>query len=73
MTSFRLSADSLDQRFLDKLKSLFAHKEIEIFVRESNEANRSELKADGIRRLLDHPLGIKGFRPPTKDEIYSRD
>ena len=71
MTSFHIQADALDQSFLDKLKSLFAHKEIDIVVRES--ASSSSVRADGISRLLAHPLGIKDFQAPSKEEIYSRD
>ncbi len=32
--TFRLSSDELDANFLDKVKSLFAHREVEIIVRE---------------------------------------
>jgi hypothetical protein len=32
--TFRLSSDELDDTFLEKLKSLFAHRELEIIVRE---------------------------------------
>ncbi len=32
--TFRLSSDELDASFLDKVKSLFAHREVEIIVRE---------------------------------------
>jgi hypothetical protein len=28
---------------------------------------------DGLTYLLHHPLGIKDFKMPTKDEIHSRD
>ena len=71
MTTFHLQADALDEGFLDKLKSLFAHKEIDIVVRES--ATNAAGRADGISRLLAHPLGVKNFQSPSKDEIHSRD
>ena len=32
--TFRLSSDELDASFLEKVKSLFAHRELEIIVRE---------------------------------------
>jgi len=74
MTTFHLQADALDLSFLEKLKSLFAHKEIDIFVRESA-SNGDYVKggrADGISRLLVHPIGVKNFQAPSKEEIYSR-
>lgn len=80
MTTFHLKADMLDQSFLERLRSLFAHKEIDIFVRESssNGAGRADAgradagRADGITRLIAHPFGVKNFHAPTKDEIHSR-
>ena len=71
MTTFHLQADALDQSFLDKLKSLFAHKEIDIVVRESS--TNAAGRADGISRLLAHPLGVKNFQSPSKEEIHSRE
>ncbi|HET6402464.1 MAG TPA: hypothetical protein VFH95_13860 [Candidatus Kapabacteria bacterium] len=32
--TFRLSSDELDPSFVEKIKSLFAHREVEIIVRE---------------------------------------
>ena len=71
MTTFHLQADALDQSFLDKLKALFAHKEIDIVVRES--ASSGSVRTDGISRLLMNPIGLKNFQAPSKEEIYSRD
>jgi len=50
-TIYRLNADELDNKFLDSLKSMFGHKQIEIAVSEADEtdyllrapANREQL------------------------------
>jgi hypothetical protein len=70
MTTFHLQADALDLSFLEKLKSLFAHKEIDIVVRESS-TNAAD-RADGISRLLRNPIGLTNFQSPSKEEIHSR-
>ena len=38
-TIYRLNADELDSKFLDSLKSMFGHKQIEIAVSEADETD----------------------------------
>ena len=69
-TTFNLSADELDESFLEKLRSLFAHKQVEIVVYESemdatsylfsNEPNRAYLEramadVDDGKHLIELP------------------
>ena len=49
-TTFNLSADELDQSFLDKLRSLFAHKQVEIVVYESEMDTTDYLFSNPVNR-----------------------
>ena len=59
--TFRLSSDELDAGFLDKVKSLFSHREVEITVRESEIDETDYLLSNpGTReRLLESVANIR--------------
>ena len=51
-TSFKLAADDLDLGFIEKLKSLFAHKNIEIVIYEQDETDYLMSDPENRRQLL---------------------
>lgn len=51
-TIFQVNADDLDQNFLESLKTLFKHKEIEIAVYERGETEYLERSPANRERLL---------------------
>lgn len=51
-TIFQVNADDLDQNFLESLKTLFKHKEIEITVYERGETEYLERSPANRERLL---------------------
>ena len=59
--TFRLSSDELDASFLEKVKNLFAHREVEIIVREP-EMDETEYLLGNPQtreRLLDSVANIR--------------
>jgi antitoxin YefM len=67
---YRLNADDLDQNFLEAVRSLFRHKEIEITVYESDETayllsspvNRAQL----LQAVADVENGLNIVVPPQE-------
>lgn len=59
--TFRLSSDDLDAAFLEKVKSLFAHREVEIIVRDPDADETDYLLNDPQtrERLLESVANIR--------------
>jgi hypothetical protein len=59
--TFRLSSDELDPSFIEKIKSLFAHREVEIIVRDPELDETDYLLSDPQtrERLLESVTNIR--------------
>jgi hypothetical protein len=52
-TTFRLNADELEASFVEKIKQLFAHKDIAVTIYEEDETDRIRANPDLHRRLME--------------------
>ena len=52
-TTFRLNADELEASFVEKIKALFAHKDIAVTIYEEDETERIRANPDLHRRLME--------------------
>ena len=61
-TIYRLNADELDSKFLDSLKSMFGHKQIEIAVSEADETDYLLRAPANRERLLQAATDVDAGR-----------
>lgn len=59
---------TIPREFRDRI----GKEEVEVFISAAEDERRVD-KTDGLQQMLDHPLGIKNFQAPGRDEIYERD
>ena len=52
-TTFRLNADELEPSFVEKIKLLFAHKDIAVTIYEEDETDRIRANPDLHNRLIE--------------------
>lgn len=71
MTTFRLSADELDQSFIERVKAMFRKKQIAIAVYEENELPLASASNGALDYFMFHPIKIEGFPPFDREAIYS--
>jgi hypothetical protein len=60
----KLTGDTI--RVPREYRERLGRREVEVSISDAKEA-------DGLQQLLAHPLGIKNFKAPRRDEIYERD
>ena len=52
-TTFRLNADELEPSFVEKIKTLFAHKDIAVTIYEEDETDRIRANPELHQRLME--------------------